>query len=82
MHEKTLLNFIRVSPFYRELHKIFMDDHPQITIVVQHLIFYSIFNILYFLRVFYFFLVPLWVFFLRGLERCTFFMQNNNNNNS
>ena len=30
-----------VSPFYRELHKIFIDDHPQVTIVVQNLIFYN-----------------------------------------
>ena len=30
-----------VLPFYRELHKIFMDDHSQVTIVVQNLIFYN-----------------------------------------
>ena len=30
-----------VSPFYRESHKIFMDDHPQVTIVVQNIIFYN-----------------------------------------
>ena len=28
-------------PFYRELQKIYMDDHPQVTIVVQNLIFYN-----------------------------------------
>ena len=32
---------LRVSPFYRELQNIFMDDHPQITIVVHNLIFYN-----------------------------------------
>ena len=30
-----------VSPFYRELHKIFVDDYPQVTIVVQNIIFYN-----------------------------------------
>ena len=30
-----------VSFFYKELQKIFMDDHPQVTIVVQNLIFYN-----------------------------------------
>ena len=30
-----------VSPFYRELQNIFMDDHPQVTIVVQNVIFYN-----------------------------------------
>ena len=30
-----------VSPFYRELQKIFMDDYSQVTIVVQNLIFYN-----------------------------------------
>ena len=32
---------LRVSPFYRELHKIFMDDYPQVTIMVQNFIFYN-----------------------------------------
>ena len=32
-----------VLPFYRKLQKIFMDNHPQITIVVQNLIFYNTF---------------------------------------
>ena len=41
MHKKTLLKFINASSFYRELHKIFMDDHSEITIVVQNLIFYN-----------------------------------------
>ena len=30
-----------VLPFYRKLQKIFMDNHSQITIVVQNLIFYN-----------------------------------------
>ena len=38
---KLYWNSLGVSPFYRELHKIFMDDHPQVTIVVQNLIFYN-----------------------------------------
>ena len=38
---KLYLNFIRVSPFYRELQNIFIDDHPQVTTVVQNLIFYN-----------------------------------------
>ena len=42
MHGKTLYFIsLRVSPFYRELQEIFMDDHPQVTIVVQNLIFYN-----------------------------------------
>ena len=36
-----------VPPFYRELQKIFMGDHPQVTIVVQNFIFY---NITYFIE--------------------------------
>ena len=35
-----------LSPFYRELQKIFMDDHPQVTIVVQNLIFYNTITII------------------------------------
>ena len=30
-----------VSPFYRELQEIFMNDHSQIIIVVQNFIFYN-----------------------------------------
>ena len=30
---------LSVFPFYRELQKIFMNDHPQVTIMVQNLIF-------------------------------------------
>ena len=43
--EKLYWNSSSVSPFYRELHKIFMDDHPQVTIMVQNLIFYNTYNI-------------------------------------
>ena len=40
MYGKTLYSIsLGVSPFYRELQEIFMDDHPQITIVVQNLVF-------------------------------------------
>ena len=35
-----------LSPFYRELQKIFIDDHPQVTIVVQNLIFYNTITII------------------------------------
>ena len=42
MHGKTLYFIsLGVSPFYRELQEIFMDDHPQVTIMVQNLIFYN-----------------------------------------
>ena len=42
MHGKTLYSIsLGVSPFYRELQEIFMDDYPQVTIVVQNLIFYN-----------------------------------------
>ena len=42
MHEKTLyIISLGVSPFYRELQEIFMDDYLQVTIVVQNLIFYN-----------------------------------------
>ena len=30
-----------ISPFYRELQEIFMDDHPQVIIVVHNLISYN-----------------------------------------
>ena len=35
MHgKKTFYYSLGVSPFYNELQKIFIDDHPQVTIVV------------------------------------------------
>ena len=43
---KLYWNSLGVSPFYRELHNIFMDDYPQVTIVVQNLIFYNNFFVL------------------------------------
>ena len=39
--KKLSLISLGVSPFYRELQKIFMDDHPQVTIVIQNIIFYN-----------------------------------------
>ena len=38
---------LEVPPFYRELQRIFMSDNPQVTIMVQNLIFY---NITYFIE--------------------------------
>ena len=39
--EKLYWISLGVSPFYRELQKIFMNDYLQVTIVVQNLIFYN-----------------------------------------
>ena len=48
MHGKTLYSIsLGVSPFYMELQEIFMDDHSQVTIVVQNLIFYNILPIIH-----------------------------------
>ena len=42
MHEKTLYSILlEISPFYKELQEIFMDDHPQVTIIVQNLVLYN-----------------------------------------
>ena len=38
---------LEVPAFYRELQRIFMSDNPQVTIMVQNLIFY---NITYFIE--------------------------------
>ena len=43
--KKLSWNSLGDSPFYRELQKIFMDDHLQVIIVVQNLIFYNIYSI-------------------------------------
>ena len=41
MHGKLNRISLGVPSFYRKLQKIFMDDHPQVTIVIHNLIFYN-----------------------------------------
>ena len=51
-NKKEIIEFMRklsrislgVSPFYRELPNILIDDHLQVIIVVQNLIFYNTFH--------------------------------------